>query len=104
MLEDNEEITISGEKLIDALSIIEFFLISFKNITRYYYDNVYPNIDRVGYEKEITRFINNKHLIQELARLRAILSENFNDELGIDDMDDIERAMEKIKYWEKPGD
>ena len=104
MLKENDEIKISGKKLLNALSIIEFFLISLKNITRYYYDNKYPNIDKIGYEKEIVKFIEDKYLIKELSKLRSILSENFNNELGKDDMNDIEREIEKINFWKKPGD
>lgn len=31
-------------------------------------------------------------------------SENFDNTLGDDDMDDIERAMEGLKFWDMPGD
>jgi hypothetical protein len=36
---------------------------------------------------------------QRLAKVRHILSSQFDDELGDDDMDDIERAMVDLKYW-----
>jgi len=39
-----------------------------------------------------------------LVKIRGALSEKFDDTLGDDDMDDLERAMERVKYWEKPGD
>jgi len=39
-----------------------------------------------------------------LAEVRKVLSSKFNNELGDDDMDDIERATEDTQYWERPGD
>lgn len=39
-----------------------------------------------------------------LAKVRGMLSEKFDNTLGNDDMDDIERAMDGLKYWSKPGD
>lgn len=39
-----------------------------------------------------------------LAEIRKVITERFNTDQGDDDMDDIEREMEKIKYWEKLGD
>lgn len=39
-----------------------------------------------------------------LNKIRRILSEPFDDRLGEDDMDDIERVVEKLSFWCKPGD
>ncbi len=36
---------------------------------------------------------------QKLSEIRSILSEKFSDELGDDDMDELERCMKDIKYW-----
>lgn len=33
-----------------------------------------------------------------------ILTEKFDATLGDDDMDDLERAMESLRYWSKPSD
>ncbi|HCD3992007.1 TPA: hypothetical protein NBP30_004536, partial [Escherichia coli] len=54
--------------------------------------------------KETTKFIDDKNITHRLAEIRRVITENFNTDLGDDDMDDIEREIEKIKCWEKPGD
>lgn len=44
------------------------------------------------------------HVTHRLAKVRAILSMKFDETLGDDDMGDIEREIENLKYWELPGD
>lgn len=56
------------------------------------------------YEKETTQFIDNAEVCGRLAKIRKTLSEEFDLEIGEDEMDDIERACEDIPYWRKPGD
>jgi len=92
MLEENEKINLTGEEAITILSEVEYILISLRNIARYYY------------HKETTNFIDKNNVTHRLALIRRVVSEKFNDELGDDDMDDIERELEKLQCWEKPGD
>lgn len=56
------------------------------------------------YEKETTHFIDGWNVTQRLAKVRMILSEKFDNTLGNDDMVDLERAMEGLKYWSTPED
>lgn len=58
--------------------------------------------EKIHYNQETTNFIDKNEVTHRLASIRKIVSEKFNDELGEDDMDDIERALEKIEYWTKP--
>ncbi len=108
MRKDNEIITLSGEEAIAVLAEIEYILISLRNIAKYYYHNdPSASIDhdrRLEYCAETTRFLDQNRALHRLAHARGILSKKFNDALGADEMDDIEREMEKIKYWERPGD
>jgi hypothetical protein len=107
MLKDNEKIILSGTEAINILSEVEYMLISLRNIARHYYDNAGENVSdemKLEYCSETTRFIDEKEITYRLAKIRAIVSEKFNNDIGDDDMDDIEREMEKIKYWIKPGD
>ncbi|HAM0380999.1 TPA: hypothetical protein H7009_004921, partial [Escherichia coli] len=82
--------------------------ISLKNIARYYFNGIEQNVidDKLlnSYFKETTKFIDDKNITHRLAEIRRVITENFNTDLGDDDMDDIEREIEKIKCWEKPGD
>ena len=47
-------------------------------------------ISLTGAEEKVT---------ERLAKVREILSEKFDDRLGEDDMGDLERAMEELRYW-----
>ncbi|WP_241176407.1 hypothetical protein [Citrobacter portucalensis] len=108
MNKNNEVISMPGEDALYILSEVEYMLISLRNIARYYFNGVDQNIvdDKLlhSYFKETTRFIDDRNITCRLAEIRKIITEKFNADLGEDDMDDIEREMEKINYWEKPGD
>lgn len=99
MMKENEQISLSGNEAIEILKEINLMLISLHNMGSHYMDK-----DTKEYEKETTRFIDEWKVTHRLAKIRGILSEKFDNTLGDDDMDDIERAMEDLKYWEKPGD
>lgn len=51
------------------------------------------------YQKATTDFIDNEGVTQRLAKIRKIISKNFDSTLWDDNMDDIERHMESIKLW-----
>ncbi|WP_312633034.1 hypothetical protein [Pseudescherichia sp.] len=108
MNKKNEIISMPGEDALYILREVEYMLISLRNIARYYFDGVEDNvIDNKllhSYFRETTRFIDDGNITHRLAEIRRVITEKFYSDLGEDDMDDIEREMEKIKYWEKPGD
>lgn len=95
MLDTNKKIIIPGESALEALAEIEFILISLHKIGSHYSDK--PIAD---YQRATTDFIDNEKITQKLAKVRRILSESFNNTLGEDDMDDIERHMKNIEFWE----
>ena len=102
LLKDNEKIHLSGEEAIDILNEVEYMLISLRDIARHYYDNADGCISdqhRALYCEETTRFIDEGGVTKRLAKIREKITGKFNLELGDDDMDDIERAMESLKYW-----
>ncbi|MBA1232910.1 hypothetical protein G7013_25030 [Pseudomonas viridiflava] len=94
MLESNRKISLSGDEALEILADIEFILISLHKMGSYYQDK--PIED---YQKATTDFIDNEKITQRLARVRKIISENFDSTLGEDDMDDMERHLEGIKFW-----
>lgn len=105
MLNDNEKITLSGLEVIDILSEVEYVLISLRNISRYYCadsSGAISDEDKLKYYEVTSNFIDDDKVTHRLAKIRKIISEKFNDDLGDDDMDDIEREMEKLEYWMKP--
>lgn len=94
MLETNKKIALNGEDALEVLVDIEFILISLHNMGSYYSGK--PIED---YQKATTDFIDNEGVTQRLAKIRKIISKNFDSTLGDDNMDDIERHMERIKFW-----
>lgn len=93
----NKLIAMSGLDLIEALRELELILISLRNIGR----ACCHDIDT--YKNETVRFIDDWGVTHRLAKVREILSRGFDSELGDDDMDDLERAMEDLVYWEEPN-
>jgi hypothetical protein len=94
MLEKNKQIILNGKDALEVLADIEFILISLHKMGSYYADK--PVED---YRKATTDFIDNEKVTQRLAKVRKIISKNFDSTLGDDDMDDIERHLEEIKFW-----
>jgi hypothetical protein len=99
MMKENEKITLTGEEAVSILRDIELMLISLHRIGSAYIDK--PKSD---YEAETCRFIDEWKITHKLADIRSLISEKFDSTLGDDDMDDLERAMEDVKCWNKAGD
>ncbi|MGF6669007.1 hypothetical protein [Pseudomonas monsensis] len=94
MLEKNKQIVLNGKDALEVLADIELILTSLHKMGSYYADK--PVED---YRKATTDFIDNEKVTQRLAKVRRIISKNFDSTLGDDDMDDIERHLEEIKFW-----
>ncbi len=98
-----KKITLTGPEALDILSEVEYLGISLRNISRHYcqiHDD--KIIHEEKYHQERTYFINYNNIKHRLAKIRKIVSENFSYGFSDDDMDNIEREMEKLKYWTKP--
>ncbi|MDK3065711.1 hypothetical protein QPK82_17680 [Acinetobacter baumannii] len=98
MLEANKKLVYSGDEVLSVLQEIEFILISLHKIGSYYAETL-PN-SYEEYAKETTNFIDSNNVCDRLANIRKFLSCKFNNDLGVDDMSDIERALENIDFWE----
>ncbi|KPN12822.1 hypothetical protein AKG37_14495 [Bacillus australimaris] len=107
MLKSNQNITYTGDEMLEVLKEMNLILLSLHYMGSYYGEKFHQYGEeayRREYETETTRFIDEWDVTQRLAKVRKILSSKFDSTLGIDDMDDIERALEDIKYWTKPND
>ena len=94
---------LSHDEAINLYKDIDYILISLNNISHYYYNELTINEERRrAYERETTNFIDDNEITKLLSRVRGVIGGKFEHELGEDDMDDLERATEKTKYWEKP--
>lgn len=104
MLNKNEVIQFTGEEALEILSQVEYILISLCNIARYYYHgDTNKVVDRSAYEKETANFIDDGAVAERLSKVRKMICEKFDSELGEDDMDDMERFLENLCYWTKPS-
>lgn len=61
--------------------------------------NYYCDKPIEDYQKATTAFIDDEKITQRLAKVRKVISENFDPTLGEDGMDDIERHMEGVEFW-----
>lgn len=100
MIDKNKELRIDGERLLLALQEIEYVLVSLHKIGSYYAPAL-PG-KKLEYNAETTKFIDDGEVTGRLAKIRAILSEVFDETRGVDDLTDIERALEGLEFW-KPG-
>ncbi len=96
MLEQNKNIALSGEEAMDALREVEFILISLHKMGSYYGEK--PGAAE-EYRKATTDFIDDCAITHRLAKIRTIISKGFDDTLGDDDMDDVERHCSDLEFW-----
>ncbi|MCS4251443.1 hypothetical protein [Pseudomonas sp. BIGb0164] len=96
MLKQNQRIALTGAEALDALKEIEFILISLRKMGSYYAEK--PN-STDEYRKATTDFIDDCAITHRLAKVRSIISRKFDDTLGEDDMDDIERHVSYLTFW-----
>jgi hypothetical protein len=82
------------DEILKILRFINQILISLHHI-----GSSYNDINTETYNRITTEFIDDWKVTQKLSEIRAILSEKFSDELGDDDMDELEREMKDIIYW-----
>ena len=96
---ENATITVPGAQAIRMLQEIEVLLISIHRMNAHY------DLDAPAesYTAELARFITEWDVAGRLATARQLLTERFELSLGVDDMDDLERAMEGLPIWSAPG-
>lgn len=92
---NNQTICFDGQELIEVFKEIDFILISLAEMGRNY--ECYKN--HHAYETDTTRFIDECQITQKLANIRGMMANNFDNTLGDDGMDDLERAVENTQYW-----
>lgn len=99
MMKVNERITFNWDEVVKIFKELELVVVSLDKIGSYNVDN-----DEMKFQNNLTNFIVDWKIGEKLAEARKVISEKIDDTLGEDDMDDLERAMENLKYWNKPGD
>lgn len=102
LLSTNKEIRIAGEDAVRAINEIELVLVSLHKIGSFYAGVGSDEFPYEEYWRETSRFIDEWRVTHRLARARHLLSSAFDDTLGLDDMDDLERAAQSVPYWSSP--
>ncbi|WP_347903543.1 hypothetical protein [Pseudomonas purpurea] len=95
MLDSNKTIEMAGVDAMEALAEIEFILISLRKMGTFYMDK-----SQEDYRKATTDFIDDFAVTQRLAKVRRLISQHFDSTLGDDDMDDLERYMQTLQFWQ----
>ena len=100
LMECNKTVTYDGETMVRVLQELEMIVTSFDRMGSW--AGISKN--QREYEKESCRFIDESWIAPRLSSIRSVLCLAFDSELGDDDMDDLERAVENVPMWYKPGD
>jgi hypothetical protein len=89
----DEEVKINRKTLINVIRNLSTIVCSLDRIGSLVGEKDY-NID------ELTiKFLYDWQVFKRLSESRALLSEPFSNELGEDDMDELERACEDVPIW-----
>jgi hypothetical protein len=92
---DDKTISYRREDILKVIRVLNYVVVS---------------LDRIGSrtaelpEQEQARALNkffSPKVFEHLAESRQILHEVFSDELGPDDMDELERELKDLEYWPK---
>ncbi|MGQ4810164.1 hypothetical protein NKDENANG_03613 [Candidatus Entotheonellaceae bacterium PAL068K] len=81
--------------LVEVLKILETLVVSLDRLGSHYHD-----MDHGAFERVVTEFIKDWEVSRNLVVARRLLSEYFDDTLGEDDQDELERAMCDPPHWE----
>jgi hypothetical protein len=89
-----QTIEIDRAALIEALRGLEAIVVSLDRI-----GSASANLSKAEYDRLSSEFLDDWDVSRKLARLRTVLSQSFSEELGADEMDELEREMQGLKYW-----
>ena len=89
-----DPITYSRKNVVTVLRTLNEFVVSLDHIGSASYD-----MTKTEHDAALTDFIRRHKIFRKMAEARAILSEPFATKLGADDMDDLEREMQDVRYW-----
>jgi hypothetical protein len=89
-----DKVEFEKERIVEVLRYIEELVVSLDRITSAYHD-----LPRELWREAVVEYFLESKGLMALSKCRTILSEPFSTELGEDDMDELERAMEVVKYW-----
>jgi|ERR1022692_1816788 hypothetical protein len=93
MRASKNQVTYPRKKVIAVLRALNELVVSLDQIGSASYD-----MTEVEHQAALSDFMGPK-MLRKLARARAILSAPFSTKLGADEMDELEREMQDIQFW-----
>ena len=94
MRRSKDKITFPRKKVLAVLRALEEFVVSLDHIGSASYD-----MTKAEHDAALSDFIQRHKIFRKMAKARAILSEPFRITVGADDMDELEREMQGVRYW-----
>ena len=98
-MDRNEQIFLTLKDTESILKELNLILISLHNMGTYYYGK-----SKQAYEVETTDFVDKNAITARLAYIRRIIPEVYYSNISKEQYDEYCSDMEKLNYWEKPGD
>ena len=89
-----EEIKFKKDDIVSVLKHMNELVVSLDRITSAWHD-----VPREIWKEIVVEYFLQSEGLKALSTCREILSEPFSRELGPDDMDELERALEGTKFW-----
>lgn len=90
---NSNSICYSREDIISILKTLNQFVVSCAKMGSLYHD------DPKGLMQVHDEFIRDWDMFRKMSDARSILSDAFSDEVGDDDMDELERELQDVEYW-----
>ncbi len=91
----DEKVYYRKKDIVKILADLNMMVVSLDRIGSYYSDC--KSVEE--YHALSSNFLDDWKILPKLARARMILDSAFSDELGDDDMDELERKFQNLQYW-----
>ncbi len=91
-----KQVSYPRKKIIEVLRTLEELVVSLDRIGSGAADQT-----KKEYDATLAAFIREHGIFKKAATARKILSEPFPDALGPDEMGELEREMEGVRYWKR---
>ncbi len=91
---ENETVKIEKKEIVRMLKDLEYMVVSLDRIGA-----THVEVSKEIFNKYLSDFIIDWDVTNKLSSMRSFLSSFFSEELGDDDMDELEREMQDVQYW-----
>ena len=91
------KVTYRQSSIISVLRDLEMMVVSLDRLGSY----EGAAKDDADHNRLLADFVTDWDVFRKLAEARAVLSEPFDDHVGADGMDLLERTMGDVKYWSR---